>query len=71
MNAARQASPSITNSRNFLKLTSIESAMPSNYLILCRPLLLPPLIFPSIRVFSHESALGIRWAKDCPFPKPV
>ena len=60
--AARQASPSITNSRSLLKLTSIESVMPSNHLILCRPLLLPS-IFPSISVFSNESALCIRWPK--------
>ena len=59
--AARQASLSITNSQSLLKLISIESVMPSNHLILCRPLLLPPSIFPSIRVFSNESALGIRW----------
>ena len=59
--AARQASLSITNSRNLPKLTSIESVMPSNHLILCRPLFLLPPIFPSIRVFSHESALRIRW----------
>jgi len=57
--AARQASLSITNSRSLLKL--IESVMPSNRLILCRPLLLLPSIFPSIRVFSNESALPIRW----------
>ena len=61
--AARQASLSITNSRSPLKLNSIESVMPSNHLLLCRPLLLLPLIFPSIRVFSSESALRIRWAK--------
>ena len=61
--AARQASLSITNSRSLLKLMSIESVMPSNCLILCRPLLLLPSIFPSIRVFSNESALHIRWAK--------
>ena len=61
--AACQASPSITNSRSLLKLMSIESVMPSNHLILCRPLLLPPSIFPSIRVFSNESALHIRWPK--------
>ena len=61
--AARQASLSITNSRSLLKLMSIESVMPSNYLTLCRRLLLLPLIFPSIRVFSNESALCIRWAK--------
>ena len=61
--AARQASLSITNSQNLLKLMSIESVMPSNHLILCRPLLLPPSIFPSIRVFSNESVLHIRWPK--------
>ena len=61
--AARQASLSITNSRSLAKLMSIESVMPSNHLILCRPLLLPPSIFPSIRVFSNESALCIRWSK--------
>ena len=61
--AAHQASLSITNSRSLLKLMSIESVMPSNHLILCRPLLLPPSIFPSIRVFSNESALSIRWPK--------
>ena len=61
--AARQASLSITNSRSSLKLMSIESVMPSNHLILCRPLLLPPSIFPSIRVFSNESVLRIRWPK--------
>ena len=61
--AARQASLSITNSRSLLKLTSIELVMPSNHLILCRPLLLLPSIFPSIRVFSSESALSIRWPK--------
>ena len=60
--AACQASLSITNSRSLLKLTSIESVMPSNHLILCRPLLLPST-FPSIRVFSNESALHIRWPK--------
>ena len=60
--AARQASLSITNSRSLLKLMSIESVMPSNHLILCRPLLLPS-IFPSIRVFSNESVLHIRWPK--------
>ena len=59
--AARQASLSITNSRSLLKLMSIESVMPSNYLILCCPLLLLPSIFPSIRVFSNESVLHIRW----------
>jgi len=61
--AARQASLSITNSQSLLKLMSITSVMPSNYLILCRPLLLPPWIFPSIRVFSSESILHIRWPK--------
>ena len=60
--AAHQASLSITNSRSLLKLMSIESAMLSNPLILCGPLLLPPSIFPSIRVFS-ESVLHIRWPK--------
>ena len=59
--AARQASLSITNSRNLLKLMSIESVIPSNHLIFCCPLLLPPSIFPSIRVFSNESVLHIRW----------
>ena len=59
--AARQASLSIANSQSLLKLMSIESVMPSNHLILSRPLLLPPSIFPSIRVFSNESALHIRW----------
>ena len=61
--AACQASLSISNSRSLLKLMSIESVMPSNHLILCHPLLLPPAIFPSIRVFSSESALHIRWPK--------
>ena len=61
--AAHQASLSITNSQNLLKLMSIEFVMPSNYLILCRPLLPPPSIFPSIRVFSNESVLHIRWPK--------
>ena len=61
--AALQASLSITNSQNLLKLMSIESVMPSNHLILCHPLLLLPSIFPSIRVFSSESALLIRWPK--------
>ena len=60
---ARQASLSITNSRSLPKLMSIESVMPSNHLILCHPLLLLPSIFPSIRVFSNESALLIRWPK--------
>ena len=61
--AAHQASLSFTNSRSLLKLTSIESVMPSNHLILCRPLLLLPSIFPSIRVFFNESVLCIRWPK--------
>ena len=61
--AACQASLSITNSRNLLKLMSIESVMPSNHLILCCPLLLLPSIFPSIRVFSNESVLHSRWPK--------
>ena len=61
--AAHQASLSITNSQSLPKFMSIESVMPSNHLILCRPLLLPPSIFPSIRVFSNESALSIRWPK--------
>ena len=61
--AAYQVSLSITNSWSILKLMSIESVMPSNQLILCPPLLLPPSIFPSIRVFSNESVLHIRWPK--------
>ena len=61
--AARQDSLSITNSQSPLKPISIELVMPSNHLILCRPLLLLPPIFPSIRVFSNESALHIRWPK--------
>ena len=61
--AARQASLSITNSRSSLKLMSIESVMPSSHLNLCRPLLLLPPIPPSIRVFSNESTLRIRWPK--------
>ena len=61
--AAHQASLSITNSHSLPKLMSIESVMPSNHLILCRPLLLLPSIFPSIRVFSNESVLPIRWPK--------
>ena len=61
--AARQASLSITNSWSLLKLTSIESVMPSNHLILCYPLLLLPSIFPSIRVFSNGWTLYIRWPK--------
>ena len=61
--AAHQTSLSITNSQSSLRLMSTESVMPSNHLILCRPLLLPPSIFPSIRVFSNESVLRIRWPK--------
>ena len=61
--AAWQASLPITNSRSLLKLMSVESMMPLNHLILCRPLLLPPSIFPSIRVFFNESALCIKWPK--------
>ena len=61
--AARQSSLSITNSQSLLKLMSFESVMPSNHLIFCRPLLLLPSIFPSIRLFSHESALRMRWPK--------
>ena len=61
--AACQASLSITSFQSLLKLMPIELVMPSNHLILCRPLLLPPLIFPSIRVFSNKSALCIRWPK--------
>ena len=61
--AAHQASLSITNSRSLLTLISIKSVMPSNHLLLCHPLLLLPSIFPSIRVFSNESSLCIRWPK--------
>ena len=61
--APRQASLSITNSQSLLKLMSIELVMPSNHLILYHPLLLPPSIFPSIRVFSNESVFHIRWPK--------
>ena len=61
--AAHQASLSITSSQSLLKLKSVESVMPSNHLILCHPLLLPPSIFPSIRVFSNESVLHIKWSK--------
>ena len=62
--AARQASLSITNSQSSIKLTSIESVMPSSHLILCRPLLLLPPIPPSIRVFSNESTLCMRWPSN-------
>ena len=61
--AAHQASLSITNSQSLLKLMSIESVTPTNHPILCRPLLLLPSIFPSIRVFSNESVLHIWWPK--------
>ena len=61
--AARQASLSFTVSQSLLKLMSVESMMPSNHLILCHPLLLPPSVFPSIRVFSNEAVLCIRWPK--------
>ena len=63
LTAARQASLSITNSQSLLKLMSIESVIPPNHLILCLPLLLLPSIFPTIRVFSNDSALHIRWLK--------
>ena len=65
--AACQASLSITNSGSLLKFVSIKSVMPSNHLILDHPLLLPPSVFPSNRVFSNESVLGIRWPKYCSF----
>ena len=61
--AARKASLSITNSQSLVKLTSMETVMPSNHLFLRHPLLLPPSVFPSIRVFSNESVLHIRWPK--------
>ena len=64
---ACQASLSITNSQSLLKLMSIELVMPSNHLILCHPLLFPPSILPSIRVFSNESVLHIRWPKHWSF----
>ena len=63
MDCSTPGPPSFTISQSSLKLTSIKSMMPSNHLILCRPLLLPPSIFPSIRVFSNESVLRIRWPK--------
>ena len=68
---ARQASLSITNSWSMLKLMSIESVMPSDHLLLCRPLLLPPSIFPSIRVFSNESILHIRWTNYWSFSSSI
>ena len=67
MDCSTQASLSISNSQSLLKLMSIESVMPSSHLILCRPLLLPPSIFPSTRFFSNESVLRIRWPKDWSF----
>ena len=67
----QQASMSITSSRSLLKLMSVESVMPSNHLILCCPLHLLPLIFPSIRVFSNESVLCIRWPKDWSFSSSI
>ena len=69
--AARQASLSFTNTQSLLKLMSIESVMPSNHLILFRPLLLLPSIFPSIRVFSSDSVLRIRWLKYWSFSLSV
>ena len=69
--AACQASLSITNSRSSLKLTSIESVMPSSHLILCHPLLFLPPITPSIRVFYNESTLRMRWPKYWSFPKNI
>ena len=65
--AARQSSQSITNSRTPFKLMSIVPVLPSNHLILCHPLLIPPSIFPSINVFSKKSVLCIRWPKDWSF----
>ena len=65
--AAHQASLSITNSQSLLSLMSVELVMPSNRLILCHPFLLPPSVIPSIRVFSSESVLCIRWPKYCSF----
>ena len=69
--AVHHASLYITNTQSLLKLMSIESVMPSNHLILCRPLLLLPSIFPSIRVFSNESALLIRWPKYWSFSSSI
>ena len=65
--AVHQASLSITNSQSLLKFMSIELVMPSNHLVLCRPHLLLPSVFPSIRVFSNESVLCIKWPKDWSF----
>ena len=67
MNLACQASLSLTNSQSLPKLMSIQSVMISNHLIICQPLLFPPSIFPSIKVFSSESVLHIRWPKYCHF----
>ena len=67
MDCSTPGLPVLTNSQSLLKLTSIESVMPSNHLILCHPLLLPPSIFPSIKVFSNESVLRMRWPKDWSF----
>ena len=69
--SAHQASLSNTNTQSLLKLMSIESVMPSNHLILCCPLLLPPSIFPSIRVFSNELVLHIRWPEYWSFSYSV
>ena len=63
MNCSIPGFPVLTDSQSSLKLMSIESVMPSSYLILCHPLLLPPSTFPSIRIFSNESVLHIRWPK--------
>ena len=63
--AARQASLSIANSQNLLKLMSIKNVIPSNHFVLCHPILRMPSMFPSIRVFSNESVLHIRWPKYC------
>jgi len=68
---ACQASLSITNSQSLLRLMSFELVMPSNHLILCCPLLLPPSIFPSIRIFSNESVLHIRWPKYWSFSSSI
>ena len=69
--AARQASLPITNSQSLLKLMSIKSVIPSNHLILCHPLLLLPSVFPSIRVFSNESTLHMRWPKYWSFSPSI
>ena len=71
LHAALQASLSITDSRSLLKFISIESVMPSNHLILCHTLLLLPSIFPSIRIFSNDSVLLIRWPKYCRFSSSI